>query len=829
MIPSISRALDKRFLIRRNLVGHKRLKFYHENPTLREALEEASWILNPIGMKLLFDNIKLCEQRWSKLVIVDDGVEETFSDEAHKTYFTDGRTCSCSYFLQMMFCRHIVFFRINSGLAVFEEQIFHPCLLKTPPEGGENLDDVFVQEFNASPQSPGMQMVMLEKKNNKKIPSQAKKFNLALDVGREMAEIISTYDTSTFEEVLESCKCFMKQVRKGLPEDLANFLKSPESFAIVPATLLTEGLAGVRFEVAVDNSDSSPAERLATGDMMEIGVQQVTMERATELRTGIMLQQGARLERQGGMTLQEQQQQQMIQEKTQQQVQQQAQQQAQQQVQHENIMQIILKQQQQQGNTRRQPTQQRPYLSPLEQLHQGKPQHNRQPQYQGQPQHHGQPQHQGQPQELDIMTARAGVLQRMSGPPMPHAPPPGNIRGSSPSLFISSTAPVFQGLTSVSSYALSAQQIEQHSPVEGVAPFPMGGEQNSFLNLPNSSEVNTSLWTPAIKQEKNVQKGKQLEKEQTSSINHLKEGAGVIKIKGEMFEEEVDDYSERFDAVESATSYSAVSKPYGSFDQHLYQQEDTESLLNMQPIPAVVTRKTPLLRNTRFQSKQLACIDMTKYNSVEDSLTSDALSQGGISVSQLDVSSSPGLGASLAGNSEGGKFFNFSFSGDDYELPEPTYTPISESEKLQFIESVKSKGRPRIKREPALAKSTPNFLETEMRKCFPMKTEVMKPKQRKGRSDKGKKRGPYKIDLPPATSQSDLMFHVRATRAPKNSAALHREYGDTTRPVTCYTCGSDLVYDWMEGEDGDKVVICSRCNSFIHSRCLNECRFCEGV
>ena len=144
MIPSISRAIDKRFLIRRNLVGHKRLKYYHENATLREALEEASWILNPIGMKVFFDNIKLCEQRWDKLGLGEDGVDETFSDEAHKTYSTDGQTCSCSYFKQMMFCRHIVFFRISSGLAVFEEQIFHPCLLKTPPDNRDVLDEIFV-------------------------------------------------------------------------------------------------------------------------------------------------------------------------------------------------------------------------------------------------------------------------------------------------------------------------------------------------------------------------------------------------------------------------------------------------------------------------------------------------------------------------------------------------------------------------------------------------------------------------------------------------------------------------------------------------------------
>ena len=76
MIPKISAAIDQRFLLRKILTGNKRIKYYHPDPRFQTALEDASWCLNPIGMKLLFTNLKLLEKRWNEMSIEDVGVGE---------------------------------------------------------------------------------------------------------------------------------------------------------------------------------------------------------------------------------------------------------------------------------------------------------------------------------------------------------------------------------------------------------------------------------------------------------------------------------------------------------------------------------------------------------------------------------------------------------------------------------------------------------------------------------------------------------------------------------------------------------------------------------
>ena len=255
MIPHISAAIDRRFLIRRNLVGNKRLKYYHENPLLKEALEKASWVLNPTGMKLLFDNIKLCEKQWANMAVVDSGIMETFQNGEQKMYTTDGKTCSCSYFHQMFFCRHIILYRIDKALPVFTEEIFHSCLHKNPQIASSAPLSEFQDEFDISPPSPGMEMIISEERKKRKNPTQAMKFNKALDLGKEMAEIMCTYDSNAFEEVLETCGHFLKQIRRGIPPVLSEYLKFPTNFLIVPVASTTS-------VPGTDNYDNFDAEHL---------------------------------------------------------------------------------------------------------------------------------------------------------------------------------------------------------------------------------------------------------------------------------------------------------------------------------------------------------------------------------------------------------------------------------------------------------------------------------------------------------------------------------------------------------------------------------------
>ena len=71
MIPCIGAMMDRRFLERKLLVGNKRIKYFHKVPIFQDALNEASWQLNPVGIKLLFECIKLAEKCWESMQMED--------------------------------------------------------------------------------------------------------------------------------------------------------------------------------------------------------------------------------------------------------------------------------------------------------------------------------------------------------------------------------------------------------------------------------------------------------------------------------------------------------------------------------------------------------------------------------------------------------------------------------------------------------------------------------------------------------------------------------------------------------------------------------------
>ena len=72
-IPAISKALDQQFGHRHILVQNKRIQYFHKDPQMKEALDIASWELNPIGMKLLYENINLYELRLPNMEVVGGG------------------------------------------------------------------------------------------------------------------------------------------------------------------------------------------------------------------------------------------------------------------------------------------------------------------------------------------------------------------------------------------------------------------------------------------------------------------------------------------------------------------------------------------------------------------------------------------------------------------------------------------------------------------------------------------------------------------------------------------------------------------------------------
>ena len=238
MIPYISMAIDKRFLLRKILVGNKRMRYFHEELEFQEALDQASWVLNPTGMKLLYNCIEWFEKRRDQMIIAEEGVCESFSNGQQKLYRTDGVSCDCSFFHQMFLCRHIIFFRKVKSLAIFYEEGFHSCLLKNANEGEEEA--TFEDRDYSSPPSPGMELVLAEERNRRKAPTHAKKFNMALDAGKEMAEVISTYDEETFNSALEANTLLVKYIRKGVDMKLLDFLQNPDSYVKASISTSTE-------------------------------------------------------------------------------------------------------------------------------------------------------------------------------------------------------------------------------------------------------------------------------------------------------------------------------------------------------------------------------------------------------------------------------------------------------------------------------------------------------------------------------------------------------------------------------------------------------------
>ena len=258
MIPCIGAMMDRRFLERKLLVGNKRIKYFHKVPIFQDALNEASWQLNPVGIKLLFECIKLAEKCWESMQMEDQGILETFSNRQTKVYHTRGVDCDCSYYRQMFFCRHIIFSRVNLSLPVFDQSVFHSCLLK---ECSRSSDQQIYNQENSdftAPLSPGMNMVLAENKKKRKNPSQSKKFNTALDVGREMAEILSSYDLDTFNVSLEAVQLFLKQLRRGgVDPRIMELLKSPTG---APASERTN-VGGIHQVEVDDNLHSSDGSR----------------------------------------------------------------------------------------------------------------------------------------------------------------------------------------------------------------------------------------------------------------------------------------------------------------------------------------------------------------------------------------------------------------------------------------------------------------------------------------------------------------------------------------------------------------------------------------
>ena len=241
-VPAIAKAIDQQFGGRQRLVENKRITYFHKDRLLNKALEDASWKLNPVGMKTFYDAIILHEKRRKYMSVEKNGDIQERYESVEKTYQTDGQECSCSSFKQYLFCRHIIFYRMQSNLPIFDDESFHPALMKQTarkecdknnPDAEDSLTD------DLSPPSPGLEMVINDEKQKRKKPNHAKKYNDAFDVCKEMTDVLSAYDEQNFDIYIQSTKNFVKLLRSGLKDNLILYLDNPDMYEICPKSAVS--------------------------------------------------------------------------------------------------------------------------------------------------------------------------------------------------------------------------------------------------------------------------------------------------------------------------------------------------------------------------------------------------------------------------------------------------------------------------------------------------------------------------------------------------------------------------------------------------------------
>ena len=714
MIPAISSAIDKRFLLRSLTTCHKRIKYHNNDPSCQAALDEASWSLNPIGLKLLNDNFKLCFKRWENMEIGHDGVisEKYENSNERQTYNTDGCTCDCSYFKQMYYCRHIPFYRLKTSVPLFELNAFHHALTKEATNVS-NLDLYEdVTHESSAPPSPGISMVRSEEKRSKKTVSQSQKFNMAFDLGKELAEVTSLFDIGTFKMTLESNKNYLKQVRKGISKPLFDYLKSPDKFKIVPVPELRNDKAAHLVSVRRDQqpevsqgSEHDHGEQRDLSDFQRASIQE-------ELNV---------LEPSGALS---------------------------------NEVESV--------------------VSPTS-------------------------------------VSNSNAVSTAAAMALPHSPLSCMQSGQPEAAVEGGTIKVREVMKNIESVSISTTQGSSSLPafdleydaelVNNLALFLVCA--NIACQASCSSKDLTlcpGCQSVAFCGEDCVHRGWNTHKHVCKHIKNvsLAQKKKMIRFMLTVFEGDVNDNIVEVDSAEAPDKTSPKQN------------------LSPQGLPS------PFNNEPNY------------HDSSPDSEPSS--SRGGRSfIVDNQVSGKP--------SSPPDHIESAAFTFDDEDLPDIPYTQSQnmflKEPFIRFQTTIRGKGRPILTRQADRKKFNPNSVFVELYDKLPMKktTEEKTRKERKTRSDKGKKRGRRQgkeKDMLESSDEENLpndssgaeAIHLRKPRAPKNDKTLRKQYSQPVRPEKCITCHFPLNYDELDHEE--RVVNCVKCKSFIHQSCKKNCGFCEN-
>ena len=250
VIPLIVKSIDVRYLNRAVLAVNRFYRIHHEDPAFDAALECAGFHLNELGMNLFHSAILEYEKRAPNLAVervtIDEtgsmeivALKETYTGRENNVtveYKTTKDDCPCRRFLKKGICLHMIHFRLESNLPLFESSMFlRGRLLKDVTAYDHMGEDTAANEHSVDEPAEADIYERDNAKSSKKPVSATDKWHVANEVTKEITENVARYNGKHFEEAMEFLTVVQNLTRThGFNKDIMQYLKAPEKFTLIP-------------------------------------------------------------------------------------------------------------------------------------------------------------------------------------------------------------------------------------------------------------------------------------------------------------------------------------------------------------------------------------------------------------------------------------------------------------------------------------------------------------------------------------------------------------------------------------------------------------------
>ena len=194
-----------------------RLRIYDPDPACVRIYEEASFQLNDTGILLLKTAMESLKIRRPALKLESGGVLEIFSKrkDDRKIYRTDVKSCNCSFALRHCApCRHLLFFRENARVPVFDTELFHVNYRRIHKDSISdtardlNVDDIF----------PGLDIEDSDDDTNVEIPmSKEEKYISYSPILHRISDLLQRFGTEQVKEYVQELLQVEERIRFGCP------------------------------------------------------------------------------------------------------------------------------------------------------------------------------------------------------------------------------------------------------------------------------------------------------------------------------------------------------------------------------------------------------------------------------------------------------------------------------------------------------------------------------------------------------------------------------------------------------------------------------------